>query len=411
MLQTSDRTVEFIVTLPSMTAVAFIGLFLRFFCKIKHQKPVMVDDYLMAAAWILTFASLCLLLESVTKYGYTLHRSQRMHYPSGVASLISIAQGLTVGSGAIAKASIALTLWRIAPLPWHKFVLKLITAITILSTIVTAVVISIKIHDGDMETECISNSTVWRFGVFVAGKFTLSLGCVTGILGIMKLSYMNCVSVLLVDIAYTSIDIVIYHFVEPTVIITAACVPALRFFLKETARNRRSARASELLDFGPGAANAQGNPPRLMPGGGRRFSIPRLDSVSSLVSLPAMMQGGRSSESGPLAPVRPAPLPGVRGGTRPAAAVTTVTTISGRPPTAAAAAAGGGSAGGGGSSSLAAVARPGEGQIVKSTRVVVVCSEPPRVELEEPRPWSWARRGGDLEAGILSSRGEGGKEE
>ncbi|KAK4172316.1 hypothetical protein QBC36DRAFT_390510 [Triangularia setosa] len=362
MLTTSDRTVEFISTLSAMTALAFCGLFLRFFCKIKHGKPVMLDDYLMGVSWSLTLASLCLLLKSVLDYGYTLHQDHRGHFEQGAATLIAIAQGLTSTSGATAKTSIALTLWRVSPFPWHKFVLKLTTAITILSTIVTAVVISIKIHDSDMERECIENSHVWRFGVFYAGKFAP-----TGILGIMKLSYINCLSVLSVDLSYTSIDLITYHFVEPTVIIAAASLPALRFFLRETTRNhhRRSGRASELLNFtnpSPGTRRSF-----FFPGlstRGNRLSDPLLDSTST-VSLSAMFHTGLPTPSGEqavaLAPVRSTPVSGVglgvgTGGGR--EGVTTVTTITGRPLPA----------------STSAAELPGNGQIVKTTRVVVVSS-------------------------------------
>ncbi|KAK4204588.1 hypothetical protein QBC40DRAFT_249988 [Triangularia verruculosa] len=432
-MRTSDRTVEFVTTMSAMTAIAFFGVFLRLFCKFKYRRIVIVDDYVMAGAWIFTLASLFCLLESVYSYGYTLHMEDREQFPTGAATLVAISQALTSASGAAAKTSIAMTLWKISHIYWHNYVLKVTTAITILATVVTGIVISIKIHDNKMDDECTNNSPIWRFGVFVSvwsvisdfllsgfpwlimwnlqkkksEKYSLcvamSMGFVTGILGIMKLSYINCVSVLSADLSYTSVDLVTYHFVEPTVLITAACLPVLRLALKEEVRNRRSARASELLDFNnPGAGGGGGGGGRGVPRSGRgRFPIRRLNSVSSFASSGArddagamsceeMLRGpgsgaGRSGGAvGVAGPRRArAPLTGKR-------AVSTVTTVTGgrRVPSGEDASSVGGST----------VDLPAEGQIVKTLRVRVVSSE--------SREWK-----GDLETVVKRGEGSGSREE
>ncbi|KAK0672094.1 hypothetical protein QBC41DRAFT_382558 [Cercophora samala] len=391
----SDRTIEFITTLPTMTAIAFLAVFLRFFCKMKYAKELRLDDYLMVAAWLLTLGSLCLLLVSVFVFGYTLHR---VNFTPGAAAVIAVAQALSSISGAVAKTSIAVLLWRVTPVLWQRTLLKSTTTITILSTVIIAIVVSIKVHDNNMEAECEANSTAWRFGIFYAvwgvlsdfmlsvlpwvmvwnlqmkkaEKYglavALSMGCVTSILGIMKLSYINCTSVLNADLSYTSIDLVIYHFIEPPVIITAASIPALRSFLHHQVTIRRSSRASELLDL----ANP---PPHHLHPTARRSFLPRVPGQThqtnhhplvdseSMVSLSAMFRGlPPSPEDLPPMPIRSMPVArvGVAGAGADGRNVTTVTTITG---------------GNTAIRSASAAELPKDGEIVRTVRVVVVNSE------------------------------------
>lgn len=51
-METSDRTVEFICTVTTMTVIAFCAVFLRLFSKAKYGKEVMLDDNLMVVAWV-----------------------------------------------------------------------------------------------------------------------------------------------------------------------------------------------------------------------------------------------------------------------------------------------------------------------------------------------------------------------
>ncbi|KAK4652750.1 hypothetical protein QC762_500505 [Podospora pseudocomata] len=457
-METSDRTVEFISTVTTMTVIAFCAVFLRLFSKAKYGKEVMLDDNLMVVAWLLTLGSLALLLASVANFGYTLHQQVEDKFPKGAAALISVAQALSSCSGAAAKTSAALLLWRITPVFWQRALLKTTTAITILTTLIVAVVMSVKINDNNMQQECVDRTTAWNFGIFYAvwgviSDFILSLlpwimvwklrmkkaekyglavalsmGCVTSILGIMKLSYINCVSVLDLDLSYTSIDLITYHFVEPTVIITAASIPALRFFLhNQVTAMRRSCRASELLDMTNPITNASRASRRSFlprpPAQAHQHHHPLVDS-ESMISLSAMFRSlpPSAEDPPPMPPIRSMPVArvGVAGASSSEGRnMTTVTTITG------------------GHNNIRSASsneqQPKEGEILRTVRVVVssegegstLTSEPtasiresyrePR-EPREPRERSWntwpsGRRESDLEMGdvIRENERKGGK--
>lgn len=47
-----NRAFDVEVSLYTMVGVSFCFLFLRFFCKVRYNKMIRVDDYLLAASWV-----------------------------------------------------------------------------------------------------------------------------------------------------------------------------------------------------------------------------------------------------------------------------------------------------------------------------------------------------------------------
>ncbi|KAK1758857.1 hypothetical protein QBC47DRAFT_336342 [Echria macrotheca] len=288
-----DRSQDLVIPLCAMAAVSFGFLVLRFLCKIKYNKQLVLDDYLLAVSWafLVAYTTTSIL---ATKNGLGRHLASLSQTEIiNTHRLMAVSSFLNLAAITTSKTSFCITLIRLAFDIWQR---RLIWGAIITINIfmwMTAIFIFTscspidKIWDSSVPGTCVNRHMLLGFNVF-SGAWSasmdfflalfpwyliwglnmrrveklgvciaMSLGILSGATGVMKTVYIEG-SASWRDWTYRSIDLLIWASAEAATIIVAASIPFLRSALKRLTGSRGSNAAGSRAYRLPHISN--GNP-------------------------------------------------------------------------------------------------------------------------------------------------------
>ncbi|KAF2677267.1 hypothetical protein K458DRAFT_320208 [Lentithecium fluviatile CBS 122367] len=256
-----------------MTIVALLFMGLRFFCKAAFTRRFGIDDGLLLFAWILTLVFGALVTASV-RFGLGKHDTDNSPEDRILWNkFLFFANAFALTAIPISKTSFAVTLLRIAPKRWHKWLIWFIIISMNVAMLLLAILLLSqcrpveKSWNREIAGSCLNRVALNSFSIFAGsysafldmvlamfpgliiwnlqmGKreklgviFAMSLGFLAGIVAAVKTSFLR---VRYADKAFSIGDVVIWSTAETSVTIIAASIPFFRVLIKHASTKGQS---------------------------------------------------------------------------------------------------------------------------------------------------------------------------
>ncbi|KAF2014033.1 hypothetical protein BU24DRAFT_452802 [Aaosphaeria arxii CBS 175.79] len=259
---------KIVIALWVQTAVPFVFMMLRYYCKARYTKVFGWDDWLLAASWVLVLIYTALIHVSVHwEIGKHFIDADPVKLVVGVKYMY-VGEAFALLAMPLGKTSFCITLLRLTAVKWHKHIIWfIIVSINIMMLAVTAMTFGQctpveKLWDVMLPGHCWDNRIVIYFSIAVGvysclvdvvlavcpwliihnlqmnkrEKFgvilAMSMGCLASIACAIKTSYLPKIGTW-ADFTFNIAEVLIWGLAESSITIVAASIPFLRLLVRE----------------------------------------------------------------------------------------------------------------------------------------------------------------------------------